>query len=60
MFWEHKVDLLDHPIRGLVSKTLAHDPTPNENVKTKEKWKNVSDKNVSLIKWVIFGVHIEK
>ena len=32
----------------------------NGNAKTKEKWKNVSDKNVSLIKWVIFGVHIEK
>ena len=42
------------------NQVLVIKKTSNENVKTKEKWKNVSDKKVCLIKWLIFGVLKDK
>ena len=36
------------------NQILVVKKTSNENVKTKEKWENVSDKKISLIKWLIF------
>ena len=38
------------------NQVLVIKKTSNENVKTKEMWKNVSDKKVSIIKWMTFGV----
>ena len=50
-YWENKNVPSTWKNQVLVIKKAS-----NENVKTKEKWKNVSYNKVSLIKWLIFGV----